>query len=349
MLKLYIRTGDRSGKVTDVQARLRALGLAVDDETGMFGSSTEKAVRAFQQQRGILVDGVVGPHTWRELVEAGWRLGDRPLYLRNPPLRGDDVQVLQARLNALGIDPGREDGIFGRDTDLAVRAFQREYGVPEDGIFGPRSVAALEGLRIDRPGAAAGLREELRRVESPGTHGARIMVDPGHGGPDVGERTPGGASEAELCWDLAARLAQRLATVGARVRVTRTEAEDPDVTERARRANEFGADLFVSFHLNVHARPSAAGTSTYYFGGSRAGALLAELVQQGLVTLGLRDCRAHARSYPILKETRMPAVLIEPAFISSPEDRQRLDDPGFRSAIADVIAAAIGRYYEVGR
>jgi peptidoglycan hydrolase-like protein with peptidoglycan-binding domain len=76
--------------------------------------------------------------------------------------------VLQARLNALGFDAGRADGIFGRHADRAVRAFQREYDVPEDGIFGPRSLAALRGLRVDRPGVTSTLREELRRVERAG-------------------------------------------------------------------------------------------------------------------------------------------------------------------------------------
>lgn len=348
-LKLYMHRGDHSAKVADVQTRLRLQGIAVHDDGGEFGASTEHAVREFQQRRGVLVDGIVGPHTWEELVEAGWRLGDRPLYLRIPYLRGDDVRLLQARLNALGLDPGREDGIFGRNTDEAVRSFQREYDVPEDGIFGPRSLAALVGLRVDRPGTAVGLREELRRVEGTGTRGALIVVDPGHGGPDRGDGTAPGASEADLCWDLARRLAEKLSGAGAHVRFTRTEAEGPDITERARRANELAAELFISLHLNWHTEPSAAGASTYYFGGSRAGELLAERVQQRLVALNLGDCRAHDRSYPVLRETRMPAVLVEPAFLSNPEDRRRIEDPAFRNAIADAVVRAVESYFEDGR
>jgi N-acetylmuramoyl-L-alanine amidase len=347
-LQLYIHRGDRSGKVVDVQARLRDLGVEIDDETGHFGLGTERAVRTFQQRRQILVDGIVGPHTWQELVEAGWRLGDRPLYLANPPMRGDDVTALQARLGALGFDAGRADGIFGRNTDQAVRAFQREYDVAEDGIFGPRSLAALVGLRVDRRETSVGLREELRRLERKGAAGALVVVDPGHGGVDPGERGPSGAREAEICWDLAGRLADRLVISGARVRFTRTEVENPDVTERARRANALDAELFVSLHLNTHARPAAAGASTYYFGGSRAGELLAESIQGRLVDVGLGDCRAHARAYPILKETRMPAVLVEPGFISSPEDEIRHERLDFRAAVADAIAAGVERYYGVG-
>jgi N-acetylmuramoyl-L-alanine amidase len=347
-VRLLLRGGDRSAEVADVQARLRALGYRLHDEDGFFGRDTETAVRAFQQRRGILVDGVVGAHTWAELVEAGWRLGDRVLYMRYPALRGDDVKALQGRLNALGLDPGREDGIFGRDTDRAVRAFQREYDVPEDGIFGPRSLAALVGLRVDRTGAAASLREELRRVESAGLMGALVVVDPGHGGSDAGETGACSRCEADLCWDLATRVAVKLSLAGARVRLSRTEAEDPDVTERARRANSLGADLIVSLHLNSHPEPSAEGAATYFFGASRAGELLAECLQSRLVALGLKDGRAHPRAYPILRETRMPAVLVEAAYISSPADARRLEDASFRDAVADALAAGIERYFDTG-
>ena len=117
-----------------------------------------ETIRSVLKEHGALtVDGIVGPHTWNELVEASWRLGDRGLYLSFPPMRGYDVVTLQARLNALGFDAGREDGIFGRDTDRALRGFQREYGVREDGIFGSKTHEALSGLRADRPQTAAAL------------------------------------------------------------------------------------------------------------------------------------------------------------------------------------------------
>lgn len=345
-MKPLIREGERSDEVADVQARLRALGLPVDDENGFFGTGTRHAVRAFQQRRGILIDGIVGPNTWRELVEAGWRLGDRVLYLTNPPTRGDDVETLQRRLNALGFDAGREDGIFGVDTDNAVRGFQREYGIIEDGLFGTKSHIALTGLRVDRPGTAADLREELRRTQGTGIRGALVVLDPGHGGTDPGEHGPAGSAEADLCWRLAELLAHRLVWAGARARFTRTEAENPDVTERAQRANEMNGDLFISIHLNSHGETTADGASTYYFPRSKAGELAADAVLRELVGLGLADCRSHARSYPILKETRMPALLVEPAFVTNPDDEKKLDDADFRNAVADAIVAGVQRYYE---
>ena len=341
-----IRKGDRSEQVADVQARLRSLGFSIDDDSGHFGEATRNAVQTFQQGRSILADGIVGPHTWNELVEASWRLGDRVLYLKIPPMRGDDVMSLQTQLNALGFDAGRGDGIFGPNSARAVRAFQKEYGVTEDGIFGARSRDALAGLRIDRPGTAAGLREELRRGHGGGLHGALIVLDPGHGASDLGDRGANGAYEADVCWEIGTRAAARLVELGARVRFTRTEADAPDLSARAALANRLKADLFVSIHLNAHQETTAEGASAYYFGGSTAGESLAEHVLNELVRLGLRDCRSHARSYTVLKETRMPAILVEPAFITSPYDEKRLEDPEFRRDIADAIVTGVVRFYE---
>ncbi len=344
-----IRRGDRSKAVADVQARLRELGFAIEDDPSVFGETTTNAVMAFQQSRGILIDGIVGPNTWSELVEAGWRIGDRALYLTHPLMRGDDVLALQAGLNALGFDSGREDGIFGRDTDIAVRAFQHEYAIEEDGIFGVRSHSALLGLRVDRPMTAAGLREELARSQRRGgMRGVVVMVDPGHGGTDSGDRSPLGSLEGDLCWDICAHLAATLGQAGARVRLSRTEAEGPDAAERARRANDSGAEIFLSIHLNSHSEPTAEGASTYYFPRAQSGEMLAESIKNNLVELGLRDCRSHARSYSILKETRMPAVLIEPAFITNPDEAKLLEDPGFRRMIAQAIATGVRRYFEDG-
>ena len=341
-----IRQGDRNERVRDVQSRLRALGHEIGDVSSEFGSDTTEAVRAFQQSRDILIDGIVGPNTWGELVDASWRLGDRTLYLRHPYLRGDDVHTLQSRLNALGFDAGREDGIFGPEADKAVRAFQREYAIPEDGIYGNMSHRALTGLRIDRTATSARLREEIHKDLSLGLEQALILIDPGHGGSDGGVVGSRGNREADLCWALATRLADEVARFGARVRFTRTEAEGPDSSERARRANDLEADLLISLHLNSHDDAPAEGASTYFFGGSRRGEALADRIQEELINLGLRDCRSHARKYALLRETRMPAVLVEPVFISYEDEEKRLEEPEFVRAVAAAIATAVRRYYE---
>ena len=96
-------------EVLDIQQRLVGLGFAVapGELAGWFGPSDRRPPCARSRiARQLRVDGVVGPDTWGQLVEAGFRLGDRTLYLHAPPFRGDDVRDLQRKLNALGFDAG---------------------------------------------------------------------------------------------------------------------------------------------------------------------------------------------------------------------------------------------------
>ncbi|HEX6312158.1 MAG TPA: peptidoglycan-binding protein, partial [Acidimicrobiia bacterium] len=158
--------GDRGEAVRDLQQRLAALGHdSTADEPGEFGDATEAAVRAFQAARGLDVDGICGRHTWAGLVESGFALGDRMLYSRRPMLRGDDVAELQRRLNALGFDAGREDGILGDRTASALTEFQRNTGLAADGICGPTTIAALDRVGGMAAGSVASVREreQLRR------------------------------------------------------------------------------------------------------------------------------------------------------------------------------------------
>ncbi|MCA1848886.1 MAG: peptidoglycan-binding protein, partial [Actinobacteria bacterium] len=131
-----LRRGDRGRGVVDLQTRLQALGLDLGDRgiDGVFREGTELAVKAFQQSLGLLADGLVGPITWREIVEAGYRPGGRSLYLRQPPFRGADVVELQRMLNDLGFDPGAVNGLFDARTARAIRDFQKNAGLQDDGV-----------------------------------------------------------------------------------------------------------------------------------------------------------------------------------------------------------------------
>ncbi|MHB0977370.1 MAG: peptidoglycan-binding domain-containing protein [Candidatus Aquicultorales bacterium] len=144
-----IGRGDRGDEVADLQRRLATLGYDIGPTgaDGSFGDNTEQAVRRFQEDRSVEVTGSLTEETWRHLVEAGYSLGDRLLYLRTPFFRGDDVRRLQIYLNTLGFNTGIVDGIFGRTTEGAVREFQRNIGLVPDGIVGDSTTAAFKSLR----------------------------------------------------------------------------------------------------------------------------------------------------------------------------------------------------------
>ena len=94
------------------------LGDATAAPADHFDPVVEHAVRAFQQQRGLITDGIVGPATYRALREAGWTLGDRMLALLiSTPMSGDDVVALQEQLLELGYDTGRPSGVFDEQTE----------------------------------------------------------------------------------------------------------------------------------------------------------------------------------------------------------------------------------------
>jgi N-acetylmuramoyl-L-alanine amidase len=348
-----LRRGDHGEAVRDIQARLAVLGFGIDlSEHGWYGPVTEQAVRAFQQRRQLMVDGVVGEETWEELVEAGYSLGDRVLYLRYPFDRGDDVRALQSALSLLGFDPGREDGILGDRTDRAVREFQRNVGLIPDGIVGSTTIDSLARLRPVGPGpgrAAVREGEALRRL-SASLQEARIAIDAGHGGDDPGASGPAGATEAVAAYLLADALRQELVVRGANPLILRGPDEGPPPSERAHRANEFGAEILVAFHLNSHSDPAAEGCSTYYYGRegwqSPAGQRLAELVQDELtLRLHLKDGRTHAKALPLLRATRMPAVHVEPCFITNPREEALLDSDSFRREVARALAEGVERFF----
>lgn len=350
---MIIGPGARGRAVRDIQQRLIALGHAVgsDERFGAFGPGTAQAVRAFQQVRGLLVDGIVGKNTWRELVEASWRLGDRTLYLRSPQLRGDDVRDLQERLSALGFDAGRIDGIFGPRTARAVAEFQHNYGMPPDAIVGETTVRALDGLPhlahpIVPPVGPIRERETFRRLA--GMQSLVVVVDPGHGGADRGTIGPTGVAEADCVYGIARHVEQLLSAGGASVFLTRDETANPSARERAHLANRLAADLFLSIHTASHTDTAANGSATYYYGHERfeshVGSLLADAVQASVCSLGLTDGRTHAKTWPILRETRMPAVHLEPAYLTNPDEERLLADDNFRTAVARALASAIDHF-----
>jgi N-acetylmuramoyl-L-alanine amidase len=322
-------------------------------DRAVYDPATELAVRHFQQVRGLTVDGRVGEETYRALSEARWSLGDRLLH-HDPvrPMRGDDVTNLQDRLHELGYDAGPVDGVFGAETEVGLRAFQRDYGLTSDGTCGPATLRALRQLgRKVTGGRPQLLRQSASFVES-GPHliGRRIVVDPGHGGTDPGFAA-GETTEADLVLDLASRIEGRLAAAGATVYLTRGRHQDPNPAERTAFANDARADLFLSLHTDAHRSEHARGVASYYYGtgsgaSSTVGEQFANLVRREVVVrTGLLDLGSHAKTWDLLRMTRMPAVQLDCGYLSHPVDRLLLLDARLRSTVASAVLAAVQRLF----
>ena len=341
-----LRLGDAGAAVAEVRAHLAQLGL-IDVATGdVFDKAVDRAVRAFQQDRGIPVDGIVGPFTLRRIDEARWQLGDRMLqFAPGHLMRGDDVSILQGRLNELGFDAGRADGIFGRQTDTALREFQRGTGATVDGLCGPETFKAFDRLiRTVSGGDSAVLRDHVALTAlQTGIAGKTIVVD---AGTDIAP---------EVCHAIAVRLEGRLAALGTTVLLTRGASTNLALAadrDRASFANQVKADLVLSLHVDQSTSAEPHGIACFYYGDpsgagahSSSGRHLAVFIQDELARkTGALDCQVHPRTWDLLRMTKMPAVRIELGSISHPGDKQRLLDSGQQDQAAEAIATAVSRF-----
>lgn len=350
---MLLRLGDTGPAVAEVRSRLIHIGLldetdASTDQVTSFDDRLDHAVRTFQQERGLTVDGIVGQDTFRRLDEARWQLGDRILqFVPGHLITGDDVTQLQRRLSELGFDSGRLDGVFGHRTDRALREFQRSVGVRPDGTCGPDTFRAFDRLvRTVSGGNASTLREFVTLTHlRTGVMDKVVVLDPEFG------------AGSQICQAIANRIEGRLAALGTQVLMTHPVRSSlgaigtgQDEAERADFANRTGAHLVVSLCVDSARSPEPNGVVTFYFGDpqggvhSYAGRALAELIQEEICArTTMRDCRTHPRTWDLLRNTRMPAVRVELGYLSNPSDRRALMSSGYQDEVAAAISAAIAR------
>lgn len=153
-----LKQGMSHHDVKELQELLRGKGyFTYHTSTGYFGSITRQAVMDFQRDANLSVDGVVGPMTFKALnVTTSSKptsdVNSRPLLRAGS--RGQAVTDLQNKLKVAGLYTMKVDGIFGSGTERAVRQFQQKNGLQVDGIAGPQTWAALNGVQADKPAEA---------------------------------------------------------------------------------------------------------------------------------------------------------------------------------------------------
>ncbi len=200
-----------------------------------------------------------------------------------------------------------------------------------------------------------------------------IAVDPGHGGGDTGATgilPPGTQTgltprtdaqgrtlllEKDINLDIAVRLDGWLRGQGARTLMTRTQdlaggdrpytTEGADLRARTDIANEAKVDLFVSVHNNALGTTTSGTETFHYYYSSAASRLLAQDVQTQMVAaLGLPDRGVKTAGFYVLRNTRMPAILVEGGFLTNPTEALLLADPNVRQRIAEAIGRGIATF-----
>ena len=221
--------------------------------------------------------------------------------------------------------------------------------------------AAKEIVYINTKSSSVPLPQPERQqaaegIESIRLAGKTICLDPGHGGGDFGASGPTGTREKDNTLAIALLLRDRLERNGATVFMTRDSdkavsfpeaSTDEELGARVDFANDSGSDLFISIHNDSFTNSTASGTTTFHYGDSES-VRLAGQVQRCLVEeLETKDRGARFASFYTIRYTDMPAILVEAAFISNPEEELLLASVDGRCKIADGLFNGIMKYYKV--
>ena len=176
-----------------------------------------------------------------------------------------------------------------------------------------------------------------------------VVLDPGHGGRDPGAVGRGGLQEKTVVLPVSLRVAEILRAQGVQVILTRPDDRTLDLQPRVDIANQANATIFISIHANAISlsRPEVNGIETYYF--SESGRRLAEVIHDTILPVsGMRDRGVKQARFFVLRNTAMPAALLEIGFVTGSEDVTRLTDPAWRERMAQAIADGILRYLQGG-
>ncbi|SMB90329.1 N-acetylmuramoyl-L-alanine amidase [Thermanaeromonas toyohensis ToBE] len=177
-----------------------------------------------------------------------------------------------------------------------------------------------------------------------------VVVDPGHGGIDAGARGPGGTLEADIVLAISQNLAGFLRQGGARVFLTRQDAQAPegesgdDLVERVRLAQKVGADVFISVHANAF-NDREYGAQVFFNPGSKEGERLAVAIQEEIRRL-LKNTEREALGLDafVLRNLNIPAVIVEVGFLTNPQEEKLLRNPDYQRRMAFAIYLGIAKY-----
>lgn len=200
-------------------------------------------------------------------------------------------------------------------------------------------------------------KKKVKANNIDGVRGRAIVIDPGHGGTDSGAIGPSGARECDVALSVSLKLRDALLSNGASVHMTRETDKDvygpnsaagPELRARVNVGNFTpGTDIFVSVHCNAFASPTAHGMETYYYATSKEGKRLATFINEELAEAGgLHNRGVKTANFYVIKNSDMPATLLELGFITNPREEELLTDDDYQNKLATAIAKGIGRYFE---
>jgi N-acetylmuramoyl-L-alanine amidase len=205
------------------------------------------------------------------------------------------------------------------------------------------------------PDASEAVPKEITLFEVPGISGKKIAIDAGHGGSDAGATGPSGVTEKSVTFRIAQKLETLLKSAGATVIMTRSSDVDvayadasaaEELQARCDIANNANADIFVSIHMDAFVNQQASGTTGYYYPKTNGDERLAKFVKNGVIAkLGTDDRTTRTCNFYVVKNTKMPATLVEVAFISNAKEESLLKSDAGAQKAAQGIYDGIEKYF----
>lgn len=298
----------KDGKVLDIAQEIRAGAFDPWDP------SQQKEQRAI----GITTDGLVCDGIWqsaslyevaREMIEAGCH-------------------------TVLKVDSGGSSGRLWSDGRLEGNTVRL---LPAAVVY--RSLVE----RIVNPAQPAEPTNPTTSNQvSPGGNTMKVFIDPGHGGKDPGAVSKDGIREKDIVLFVADRVQEYLKRAGIETLMARTTDIDLDLKPRTDAANRWGANLFVSIHANAADDESAHGLEVFSYPGSIQGAYLSAAIERSYkVSSGLYSRGTKTANFHVLRESSMPAALVELGFLSNKADLALLKEPAYLDKQALGIAFGI--------
>jgi N-acetylmuramoyl-L-alanine amidase len=172
-----------------------------------------------------------------------------------------------------------------------------------------------------------------------------VVIDPGHGGADSGAIGPTGLRESDVTLGIARQMAEMLERQGVRVVLTRTADTAVALEDRTDIARREHAIAFISIHANASQSSAKKGTETYY--ASHESEALAVVIQNEIVrVLGEPDRGIRTADFYVIVHLPAPAVLVETAFISNPNEERLLRDPAIQRRIAEAIVRGLMKFLD---
>lgn len=234
--------------------------------------------------------------------------------------------------------------VIGKNTTSTNTGGSNTSGTPAPAKTGTTTVTPVKPDTSTSPTPA----QTPILINTQAVRNKLIVIDPGHGGKNPGAIGVTGTWESNINYDIASRLNELLQNAGAFTIMTRKSDEDPGLWDRPGMANTNHADLFISIHSDSHPSPATRGSTVYaHYNATKDNWTLAWFVHNEIIKMtGLESKGLRAANFVVLREAKMPAILVESAYMTNKDDEALLKNPDFRQLMAQAIFNGIVEYYD---